>query len=89
MHEREFIETRRHFFTEPVLHSTNGGVNVLNLVAGDEVSVESPGQEFDPVAIHYAESFIVPAVVGSYRIRPKTMGGEPYATMKAFVRSNA
>lgn len=30
MHEREFIETRRHWFTAPVTHHTHGGVNVLN-----------------------------------------------------------
>jgi hypothetical protein len=28
-HERNFIETRRHWFTQKVLHDTNGGVNVL------------------------------------------------------------
>ena len=25
LHEREFLETRRHWFTKPVLHNTNGG----------------------------------------------------------------
>ncbi len=34
LHEREFIETRRHWFSAPVHHSTNGGVNVLNLCKG-------------------------------------------------------
>ena len=29
LHEREFIETRRHWFTKPVPHDTRGGVNVL------------------------------------------------------------
>src|SRR5690606_22296303 len=32
LHDREFIETRRHWFTKPVDHHTNGIVNVLNLV---------------------------------------------------------
>src|SRR5207237_800702 len=32
LHEREFIETRRHWFTSKVPHDTKGGVNVLNLV---------------------------------------------------------
>jgi hypothetical protein len=34
LHEREFIETRRHWFTGRVPHDTGGGVNVLNLVEG-------------------------------------------------------
>ena len=34
LHEREFIETRRHWFTGTVPHDTGGGVNVLNLVEG-------------------------------------------------------
>ena len=42
LHEREFIETRRHWFTAPVPHATNGGVNVLNLCEGGEAVVESP-----------------------------------------------
>ena len=42
LHEREFIETRRHWFTGSVPHCTNGGVNVLNLCEGREAIVESP-----------------------------------------------
>jgi hypothetical protein len=89
LHQREFIETRRHWFTQPVLHRTNGGVNVLNLVEGNEITVESPSEAFEPLTIHYAESFIVPAAVGAYLIRPKTTGTETLATVKAFVRCNA
>ncbi len=29
LHEREFIETRRHWFTRKVIHHTQGGVEVL------------------------------------------------------------
>ena len=32
LHPNEFIETRRHWFTSPVIHHTAGSVNVLNLV---------------------------------------------------------
>jgi mannose-6-phosphate isomerase class I len=85
LHEREFIETRRHWFTSPVRHDTRGGVNVLNLVEGDEVIVESPENAFEPFVVHYAETFIVPAAVGGYVVRP-TGHGRDYATMKAFVR---
>jgi mannose-6-phosphate isomerase class I len=90
LHEREFIETRRHWFTKAVAHNTNGGVNVLNLCEGREAVVESPTGAFDPFVVHYAETFIVPAAVGPYSIRPGSgSAGEKCATIKAFVRTNA
>jgi len=89
LHEREFIETRRHWFTGPVRHSTNGGVNVLNLCEGREAVVESPTGKFPPFVVHYAETFIVPAAVGDYVIRPHGPSEEQQcATIKAYVRTN-
>ena len=85
LHEREFLETRRHWFTAPVEHDTRGGVNMLNLVEGSEAVVESPTGAFEPFRVHYAETFIVPAAVGKYVIRP-AVAGERCATMKAYVR---
>lgn len=88
LHEREFIETRRHWFTARVPHHTHGGVNVLNLVQGEEAIVESPTGSFEPFMVHYAETFIVPAAVGAYTIRPYGAAvGTECATMKAFVRA--
>jgi mannose-6-phosphate isomerase class I len=88
LHEREFIETRRHWFTSRVDHYTHGGVNVLNLVQGDEAIVESPSGAFAPFIVHYAETFIVPAAVGAYSIRPHAASeGKECATVKAFVRT--
>lgn len=88
LHEMEFIETRRNWFTGKTPHDTKGTVNVLNLVEGREAIVESPHHAFDPFVVHYAETFIVPAAVGAYTIRP---GGESKGsqcgTIKAFVRS--
>ncbi|TGE04805.1 class I mannose-6-phosphate isomerase [Hymenobacter fodinae] len=88
LHEREFIETRRHWFTGLVPHHTQGGVQVLNLVQGAEAIVESPTQAFEPFVVHYAETFIVPAAVGAYTIRPygRAVGTE-CATLKAYVRT--
>ena len=89
LHEREFIETRRHWFTGAVQHSTNGGVNVLNLCEGREAVIESPTGKFPPFVVHYAETFIVPAAVGDYMIRPHGPSeGQRCATIKAFVRTN-
>ena len=90
LHEREFIETRRHWFDAPVPHHTGGGVNVLNLIEGEEVIVESPTGAFEPFVVHYAETFIVPAAVGAYTIRPSgPSAGKTCATIKAFVRTRA
>ncbi|HYE26267.1 MAG TPA: class I mannose-6-phosphate isomerase [Clostridia bacterium] len=90
LHEREFIETRRHWFTGTVPHNTNGGVNVLNLVEGHEAVVESPTGAFEPFVVHYAETFIVPAAVGAYTIRPwGEAAGTECATIKASVRFGA
>lgn len=87
LHEKEFIETRRHWFTKKVLHNTNGGVNVLNLVEGDQAIVESPTNSFAPFIVNYAETFIVPASVGAYTIRPYgNSEGKRIATIKAYVR---
>ncbi len=87
LHAREFIETRRHWFTGTVPHHTHGGVNVLNLVEGEEAIVESPSGAFEPYVVHYAETFIVPAAVGPYTIRPHGPSvGRECATLKAFVR---
>lgn len=90
LHENEFIETRRHWFTKTVPHQTNNGVNVFNLVEGDEAIVESPTGAFEPFVVHYAETFIIPASVGSYTIRPYGVSeGKKCGTIKAFVRFNA
>jgi mannose-6-phosphate isomerase class I len=91
LHEREFIETRRHWFTGTVPHDTGGilkgGVHVLNLVEGEEAIVESPTGAFAPFVVHYAETFIVPAAVGKYTIRPHGKSvGQKCGTMKAYVR---
>ncbi|MBL0670504.1 class I mannose-6-phosphate isomerase [Aeromonas hydrophila] len=87
LHEREFIETRRHWFSVPVEHDTGGTVQVLNLIEGREATVESPDHAFAPFVVHYAETFIVPASVGRYRIRPSGESeGATIATIKAYVR---
>ncbi|HEY9355406.1 MAG TPA: class I mannose-6-phosphate isomerase [Arthrobacter sp.] len=87
LHELEFIEVRRHWFTDIVEHHTNGTVNVLNLVEGAEAVVESPAGSFAPFVVSYAETFIIPASVGAYTIRPHgSAAGQKLATVKASVR---
>ena len=87
LHEREFIETRRHWFSKPVRHHTNGSVQVMNLVEGREAIVESPSGAFEPFIVHYAETFIIPASVGDFSIRPYGESeGKEIATIKAYIR---
>lgn len=61
---------------------------MLNLIEGTEAIVESPTGAFAPYVIHYAETFIVPAIVGEYTVRPHGDSiGKQCATIKAFVRT--
>lgn len=88
LHELEFIETRRTWFQKTASHITRNTVNVLNLVEGREAIVESPTGDFDPLVVHYAETFIIPAAAGAYSIRPfGESEGLRCGTIKAFVRS--
>ncbi|MCJ7690523.1 MAG: mannose-6-phosphate isomerase, partial [Clostridiaceae bacterium] len=87
LHELEFIETRRFWSDKAVKHNTNNIVNVLNLVEGEEAIVESMNGNFDPFVIHYVETFIVPASVGEYTIRPYGKSeGKIIGVVKAYVR---
>ena len=87
LHKNEFIETRRHWFRKKVYHKTCDSVNVLNLIEGEEAIIESPKNAFRPFVVHYAETFIVPAAVGEYTIRPYGKGeGQQCATIKAYIR---
>ena len=87
LHELEFIETRRHWFTGTVPHDTEGTLQVVALVHGDQALVESPEGAFAPFPVGYAETFVIPAAVGPWTIRPWGRGaGQECATLKAVVR---
>lgn len=88
LHELEFISTVRHWFSVPTTRDTQSTVHVLNLVEGAAAIVESPDGAFKPYEVHYAETFIVPAAVGPYIIRPAD-GVAECVTMTAFVRRTA
>lgn len=86
--EGSFIETRRHWFSKTVTHNTNGVFNVLNLIEGAEAIVESPSGAFAPFIVHYVETFIVPAIVGEYTVRPHGASeGKEIGTIKAYIRT--
>ena len=90
LHPYEFIETRRTQFSVPVTFPTGDSVQVLNLVEGEEAVVESPKGLFPPFVVHYAETFIIPASVGEYTIRPHGEAeGKSCKVIRAFIRFNA
>lgn len=85
LHELEFIETRRYHINKTSIHKTKGNVNMLNLIDGPEAVVESPTDSFKPFTVHYAETFIIPASVSEYTIRPAD-GIDEVCVIKAYVR---
>ena len=49
--------------------------------------MESPDHAFEPFVVHYAETFIIPAQVGAYTIRPYGESeNEEIKLIKAYVR---
>ena len=87
LHPAEFIETRRTKFSVPVSFETKDSVQVLNLVDGEEAVVESPDGRVEPFTVHYAETFVVPACVEKFTIRPSIEGAE-CMVVRAYVRFN-
>lgn len=86
LHGLEPIETQRHWFDEQVLVSCHGSVNMLNLVEGEEIEVRSVDGSFEPMTVHYAETFIVPESVGQYLLVNKNPGARA-AVLQAYIRS--
>lgn len=69
LHELEFIDTHRYWITGAVDLDTGGEFQMLNLIEGQEAIIESPEQRFEPFVVHYAETVIIPAALGAYRLR--------------------
>ena len=86
LHEFEFIETRRYTTSEITYHDTSDGFHICNLVDGEGAVIESPENAFEPYTVHYAETFIIPASVGAYSVKPAEDGAE-IKFIKAYVRN--
>ena len=82
LHELEFIETRRYTINNDSLHKTHGTVNMLNLIDGKSAIIEG---DFEPFIVHYAETFIIPASINEYTIKPYDC--DEVKVLKAYVRS--
>lgn len=81
LHELEFIETRRYTVKDNSFHKTNGTVNMLNLIDGKSAIIEG---DFEPFIVHYAETFIIPASIKEYTIKPYDC--DEIKVLKAYVR---
>ena len=75
-----FFAVHRIDFEEAVDEDTAGRFHVLNLVAGEQVELESAQGVHD---LAFAETIVVPAAVGRYRLR-RARGGA-CKVVKAFV----
>lgn len=83
LHSFEPIKTERTWFEDTIKLDTKGTVNMLNLVEGKKVIVESTNNSFKPMIINYAETFIVPANVGKYTIR--NLENNKCGVLRAFI----
>lgn len=70
LHEREFIETRRLFLSGAHEFECQGGVSMCNVVEGAGAMITSAENHFEPFEVHYAETFILPAAIGAFQIKP-------------------
>ena len=84
LHEREFIDTYRYTTSGRMPVHRNGSVQVLNLVDGARALITSPTGAFEPFALHYAETCILPQAAGDYVI--ESPDGEQVMVIAASVR---
>ena len=77
-----FFAVHRLDFDDAIEDDTAGRFHVLNLVEGGEIAVETGAGP--PVSLAYAETMVVPASVGPYRLR--RMSGPAVRVVKAFVK---
>lgn len=77
-----FFEIRRLEFDDAITDATDGRFHLLNLVEGERVRIETASGDVHDLA--YAETLVIPAAVGDYRIR--RVSGGPCRVVKALVR---
>jgi mannose-6-phosphate isomerase class I len=80
-----FFAAHRLDFDDSVRDDTAGRFHVLNLVEGEEVTIEPLSG--DPHELAYAETIVVPAEVGPYQLHRRS--GKHAKVIKAFVKPAA
>jgi mannose-6-phosphate isomerase class I len=76
-----FFAVHRLDFDDEIADDTSGRFHALNLAAGDEIEVQTAAGAHP---LSYAETIVIPAAVGEYRLR-RVRGGQ-CKVVKAFVR---
>ena len=82
-HPEHFYDVHRFEFSDTVEANTAGSCHVMSLVEGQSVILETANgmrQRFN-----YAETFVIPAAAGSYRLI--NAGDQPAKVIKAFVKA--
>ena len=83
LHEREFIETKRDTLQKEHLFAGVGSVQMCNLIDGEGAVISSPKGAFSPFTVHYAETFILPAAITEFTVKPL---GDECKILRAYVR---
>ncbi len=83
-HPEHFYDVHRFEFSHVVEAATNGSVHVLMLVEGYSLILETVNGLRQ--CFNYAETFVVPAAAGSYRLINE--GSKPIKIVKAFMKAN-
>lgn len=82
-HPEHFYDVHRLEFTGEAAVRTEGKCHVLMVVEGEAVSVITNNGETH--RFHFAETFVIPAATGSYRLINE--GASPIKIVKAFIKS--
>lgn len=85
LHALEFIQTERYTVDKVITVPRVDSVMVVNLVEGAEASIVSEEGRFEPMTIHYGETFVVPADAGQVSFHALPGAGKTML-MTAFVR---
>lgn len=81
-HPLHFYDVERLEFERPVESSTNHSCQVMSLVEGNGVLLET--ESGHRARFHYAETFVVPAAAGRYRL--SSADGSPVKVVRTFVK---
>ena len=81
-HQEHFYDVHRLEFSTSMEVETTGSPHVLSLVEGEAVILELP--DGHRVRFSYAETFVIPAATGSYKLISPS--GKPLMVVKAFLK---